>query len=869
VHDLVRLELLLISSLLVGATPRLQVAVATRTSVAPRIDGDLSDAVWAQAVPLTDFTQQLPDEGQPPTQPTEVRILYDDKAIYFSFRCFDSNPKTVVANLTRRDRDSFSDNVWLDIDTYGDHQSAYHFELSAAGVQRDGIRTGDIPELGAIDFEWDAVWLSATQRNADGWTAEIAIPLTELRYRAFETVIWRMEIRRFIALRSEMDQWIFIRRTQFSEMLKYGPLVGLSQLPAYHALQLKPFLLERTTRRWSPRELKMRRGLDTRLSAGLDLRYEISSNLTLDATFLPDFGQVEADEVKLNLTTFELRYPEKRPFFLEGINLYTMYNMYGTPQENQQPFYSRRIGAAPPSPFVPSGGTLVEAPRSSQILGAAKLTGRVGRKLSVAFLDAVTATETATITRPDAEAATMGGSDLRPTSERVGPLTNFFVGRLYANLVGNLTGGLMLTSVLRRDPKGSLGLDGLCPNGKAPSTDGRCTHDANTATLDTSFKSADGTWLAHGAVTGTLITGGPARTFRDGTTIGSGNPGVGWLVQAAKAGGHLVGRLVYEAMSPRFDLNDAGFVVTQNSHRLLGIIGWREFDRGPTRKIYQGLNLSGRNSWDGVRIARLIELENQIDWKNVWATSLKLDYFPTIFDNRETGDGARTQKAHQFGLIATLTTDRTRPFYVDFSATILNTWSGYSLSTSTTAASRPLGHFELSLTPMLDRVTGDPRFVNKPKPNDDGSQRYLYGLQNAWVPGLTLRTIFTFTPTMTLQTYTQLFFASVRYGQIFETNKIGFKPHIYLSDLSPSVVDPMQFETRDAVLNINVVFRWEYLPGSVLYLVYTRSQAGGLAPLQVDSDGQKIRPPLLDFGALGRGPIEDVFLVKASYYFAR
>src|SRR6516225_9122686 len=169
-----------------------QVAVATRTSRPPKIDGNLSDPVWPQGVPFTDFTQQSPDEGEKPSQKTEVRILYDDHAIYFGIRCFDSDPKTIAASKTRRDRDSFSDAIWLDLDTRGDGRSAWHFEVSAAGVQRDGIRTGDDPDS-AINWDWDATWASAVRRDSEGWMAEIAIPLSQLRYNAASNVAWRME----------------------------------------------------------------------------------------------------------------------------------------------------------------------------------------------------------------------------------------------------------------------------------------------------------------------------------------------------------------------------------------------------------------------------------------------------------------------------------------------------------------------------------------------------------------------------------------------------------------------------------------------------------------------------------------------------
>jgi len=330
------------------------------------------------------------------------------------------------------------------------------------------------------------------------------------------------------------------------------------------------------------------------------------------------------------------------------------------------------------------------------------------------------------------------------------------------------------------------------------------------------------------------------------------------------------------AFAPRLDLNDAGFLRQQNAHRIIFEAGWREFSRGPTRRIYPSIILDGTNSWDGVRRDRVIDLQIQTDWENVWYTELHLKRFPTIFDDRETRDGARTEKADGWGTDWIWRTDRTRTFYSEFIGSARTTWQGYALSASESAVYRPSGRFELSLAPTLDRRTGDPRWVRsstncqvQSSLNPDGSQTYCFGLQNTLALGFTFRTILTFTPTMTLQTYAQLFLSSVRYGQLFEASKFGPKPYIYFGDLGPSMGKPSDFDSRDSVLNLNAVFRWEYLPGSFLYVVYTRSHAGGLAPPQRDLDGQRISPPVLDFGALRRGPIEDVFLVKLSYSFTR
>src|SRR5437868_6097134 len=376
----------------------------------------------------------------------------------------------------------------------------------------------------------------------------MALPLGELRYKAANKDAWRMEIRRFIARRSEIDQWIYISRLESGEMLRYGQLVGLSDLPSSHAWHLAPFVVARARHRSSPPELQLPQGTDSTLSGGLDARYNIASNLTLAATLLPDFGQVEADQVRLNLTTFELRYPEKRPFFLEGSDLFTVVNMLGYPT-NPQLAYSRRIGAATPDPALP-GTTVVDSPgrAGAQILGAGKLTGRIGEKLNVAVLDSVTAAESATI----ADAKGM------KSSGRVAPATNFFISRLRSDLSDSFIGSAMLTSVLRKEPRDSLGIESLCPNGKARAVDRRCTHDATAAELDLRYASPDGEWVAFGSILGSLMSGGPARTLPDGTIIGPGDAGLGWQVQAAKAGGHWTTYLFYNAFSPRLDINDAG-----------------------------------------------------------------------------------------------------------------------------------------------------------------------------------------------------------------------------------------------------------------------------------------------------------------------
>ena len=224
-------------------------AVAVRVTRPPVIDGDLSDPAWLEAPPLAPFTQVTPDEGKPPSEPTEVRITYDDRALYFAFRCPDSaGLEGITRNLTRRDRDANSDAVIIDLDTRGTHTGAFHFELSAAGVQRDALRTGD----DALNFNWDALWSSAVTVDATGWTAEVAIPFSALRFPAGDRPDFRMQIRRRIARHSEVDLWVFVPREAHGELQRYGRLEGLAGLQPTPGILLVPFIAGTVSHQTAP-----------------------------------------------------------------------------------------------------------------------------------------------------------------------------------------------------------------------------------------------------------------------------------------------------------------------------------------------------------------------------------------------------------------------------------------------------------------------------------------------------------------------------------------------------------------------------------------------------------------------------------------
>jgi hypothetical protein len=803
------------------------------------IDGRLDDAAWAAARPVADFRQVSPDDGAVGSEKTEVRLLYDDKALYVGFRCFDSDPARIVARLARRDEDTASDRVDVALDTRGDHSGAFHFSVSAANVQRDAIRTGD----DAFAWEWDAVWSSAVSLDGTGWSAELKIPLTALRFDSGAESTWRLQLGRFISRKNELQLWAYKPRSEFGELQRFRPIDGLSGFPAPHGLELRPFALLALVHRDAPGGINGLRGLAWRPSVGLDLRYGLTSGLSLDIAVLPDFGQVDADPALLNLTTFEVQLAERRPFFLESAELYRMRDAYGDPTFAQL-FYSRRIGARPPL-----DSAAVDAPDVARIWGAAKLSGRVGEAVAIGLLDVVAAREIGTFTHADAT----------PDRNAVAPLSNYAVARASAVLGGGVQAGFTFTDVHRAEEPGAMVLDGACVNtGEAPDAKRRCTRDVSAIEADLSFSALDGDLIGAAHVLGSRAHDGPSLALRDGTVIFSGDLGYGARAEIAKSSGLVVAHALLETYSPKLDLNEVGYLQRQNLHRIFTQLGIQFFNGPAFQKTKTAIEVFGRNSWDGAEILRGVNLNNLTEWNNFWTTWLEVQWSATAYENRELHDGTRFERPGLLGLEWSLTTNPANPLRLEASGLLTTTRIGTSVDTGLTLSAHATERLRISLTPSLLRVTGDIRHVGT-----DGST-YLFGLQDAVGTGLTLRSSVTFTPKMTLQLYAQLFLADVRYRELYRSKGEGTPRYVTLAMLEKSGGKPSSYDERDVTLNVNLVFRWEYLSGSVIYFLYTRSQGG--APAWADPDAPR---PRIDFAGLGRVPIENVFMVKASYYFAR
>ena len=407
-------------------------ATAHRTTIPPVIDGYFREAEWSLPEPADGFVQLEPDEGRPATEQTEIRILYDDEAIYFGCRMFDSDPGAIVARLARRDYEIESDQISIRIDSFHDHQTGFEFTVLASGTKVDIIQFND----GANeDDSWDAVWDVHTRIFTWGWAAEIRIPFSQLRFS--QTGEWGVNFRRIVNRKNEVTFWVLVPKSEAGFISRFGHLEGLSAIPQPGRLEVLPYALGRVTD--GPVSPVNPEGTRWEADAGLDLKYGLAGNLTLNATVNPDFGQVEVDPAVLNLTTFETFYPEKRPFFVEGAQIINFTTFGG----NLGPglFYSRRIGRPPSIQADTSGGrTLREYPATTTILGAAKLTGKTAGGLSIGALSAVTAEEEAVVVD------SLG----REARQVVAPLSSYNVLRLRQDVLQNSNVGGALTAVARR-----------------------------------------------------------------------------------------------------------------------------------------------------------------------------------------------------------------------------------------------------------------------------------------------------------------------------------------------------------------------------------------------------------------------------------
>ncbi|MBC8088479.1 MAG: carbohydrate binding family 9 domain-containing protein, partial [Phycisphaerae bacterium] len=428
---------------------------AHRVETAIHIDGKLDEAGWTSVRAEGDFTTQWPRDRAPASEKTEVRVLYDRDAIYVGVRLFDSRPDSIAAQLARRDVTGiYSDWVHVVIDSYRDRRTGFRFSVNPKGVQKDVRHFDDRME----DVNWDAVWQVETTVDSLGWVAEYRIPLSQLRYGQADANgarMWGIQISRDIARYQERTNWSPIAQTANGYVSRFGDIEGLKDLSAPRRLEAVPYLSGRLTRAPGITENPFYRKNATTPNVGGDVRLGVGSGLTLTATVNPDFGQVELDPAIVNLSAFEQAFPERRPFFVEGADIFNFgrlnaNNSYG----GLQLLYSRRLGRSPQRGAFSADSfgrrpLFADAPTETSILGAVKLSGKTAGGWSIGILDGVTSREEARLLQNIAPAGSGSPFNIR-RSTPVEPLTNYFIGRTRRDFrQGRTVVGAILTHTAR------------------------------------------------------------------------------------------------------------------------------------------------------------------------------------------------------------------------------------------------------------------------------------------------------------------------------------------------------------------------------------------------------------------------------------
>lgn len=851
------------------SAPAVATALRIRTST-PRIDGRLDEAIWQATPVLSGFVQREPEEGRPATERTEVRVAYTDDALYVGVLAFDSEPGAIRAQLTRRDEETPGDWIHLFIDSYHDRRTAFEFAVNAAGVRRDVYHFNDTES----DESWDAVWDVAVVHNEQGWVAEFRIPFSQLRFAPAQRHEFGFNVARQIVRRAEVSWWRMIPRGSPSFVSLFGELNGLEGLRPPRRLEVLPYSVARASRGPAEPGNPFRDGRDAGATAGADIKYGLTSNLTLDVTLNPDFGQVEADPAVVNLSAFETFYPERRPFFTEGVNVFRFPILLGDGDgANEQLFYSRRIGRRPQGAADPRGGYADRADQTT-ILGAAKLSGRTPGGWTIGLLGALTQQERAEV-RDSAGAV---------HHDVVEPRSTYLVGRLARDL---------------RRGRTVIGLFGTAMNRDLPAGLDWMRREAYSLGLDFNHRFAGDAYRIRGWVVGSNVRGStaaitatqrsPARYYQrpdndyvDLDTTRTSLSGFASQLSIGRESGTWRWATGYDTRSPGFEVNDMGYQRTADYFQQFAWVGGRWFpQRGPFRRF--GLNFNQWAGWNygGDRLFAGGNVNANWQYRNLWGGWAGINRSLQGMTTSELRGGPallRPPAVNGWGGIYSDSRRRLRFeaggwFFAqdesDSHAGGVFMWIAY----------RPSGGVDLAISPSLDLNNDDWQYITTAAVN--GRDEYIFGDLEQRTVGAGIRANFTFSPTLTLQIYAQPFYSAGRFlgfRRVADPRGATYADRLQTVPAARVQVDGSGNVTLDldgdasfettlgnpnfgyVSLRSNVVLRWEYRPGSTLFLVWQQGRESFGRDGTFDLDRS--------WRTLSRTAGENVFLVKLNYWLS-
>jgi hypothetical protein len=842
-----------------------------------QLDGIVTESAWLSAPVATEFTQRFPEDNAKSTQKTEVRILYGEDAIYVGFIAYDTAPDSILAPLFRRDGTQSSDWVYVSFDSYNDRRTAFSFAVNPRGVQKDILYYNDNQE----DELWDVVWEAKSYVGEFGWSAEVKIPFSQLRFsNKSEILEWGVNFQRRIARNGEISFWAPSPRTEESLVSKFGRLHGIKDLDEPRRLEISPYAAGSLLRAPNPGNSNPFYSNNSYSgNVGGDIKYGVTSDFTLTATINPDFGQVEADPAVINLTANENFFNERRPFFLEGSDIF-LFGRTQTYSTNGNPitFYSRRIGRTPQGSAGLAGvdAIHVDRPDYTTIATAAKLSGKTKSGWSVGLLNAYTLTESA-------DFQTLDGSQ---NSFKIEPASNYLVARTKKDFNnGNTYVGGFLSAVNRSVS------DTYFENFLRSS--------AYLGGIDYEHNFMNRNWVASGTMSFTSINGSPdairlaqrspVRFYQridsenlevDGSKTRLGGLASEFSIQKRGGNDHWLGSLTFSSVTPGYEANDLGFQNRADYKAINGGVVYRE----NTPKYLQHFEawLFRGQSWnyDNDNIGHWYNLGTDLRMRNQWRINSEFMYRPSVLSDRLTRGGPLAKMPDNFSFNANINTNPSKMFSYNFGTFARkDTEDGGFYEFFAGVRVRPATWLQFSINPAYFKDNNKYQYLTTVS---DGSSntfgnRYVFAEIEQQTVSTSIRLDWTFSPKVSLQTYLRPYITSGTYSNFKELAQARTHNYtVYGSDAGtieqingqyyvdpdgagPS--SPYNFGNPDfnyRSIQGNAVFRWEYMPGSALFLVWQQQRE------QFMNDGAfDMRGSMSD---LFKAKATNVFLIKVSYW---
>lgn len=883
-HRYVLLALVLLLPYIAQATGSVQDTVIqkkvyTTARVAgspPVIDGRLDDQAWNAVEWGKDFVEFEPDAGKKPARQTAVKVLYDDRNLYVAFKCFDDDPSKIVKRLGRRDN---VDGDWAGVmvDSYYDHLTAFEFQVNAAGVIGDAYISNDFENE---DYSWDPIWYVETSIDAEGWIAEMRIPLSQLRFSDQPEQVWGIEFFRDDYRTGELSMWQFVPKNAPGFVHMFGDMDGLTGLKPQKQLEIMPYTVGKIERSKSEEDNPFSTGSRGTFNAGLDVKIGLTSNFTLDLSVNPDFGQVEADPSVVNLTGFQNYFSEKRPFFVESNNIldYPVSQSIAWGSFNSDDlFYSRRIGHSPQGYPDLADGEYTRVPENTTILGAMKLTGKTQKGLSVGVLESITQRETARIS-----------DGVNERTAVVEPLTNYFESRILQDYdTGSTQIGAVFTAVNR--------------NIESPEVYS-LRKSAYTGGLDFVHKWKQKTWYVSGNVIFSKVNGSPeamtaTQTSQEHlfqrTTSGyvrvdsslTSLAGSGATLKFGK-GGH--GNIQFQVggtyKSPALELNDLGYLYKANS---VNQFAWASYHLWNPWWIFNNFqaNVNQWTNWDfgGRNLYKAANYNMNMQFKNFYSFGSGITYVFYRLDNDALRGGPSLRYPASVQFQPWIATDYRKKLNLQIFTSFEYGQENYMRTNNygLWLQYKPVDYLRLSLNPGYTANVNAMQYVTNV--NVGGQTRYIIGRIDQTTANLTARVSVSLTPDLSIEYYGQPFVSKGTYSDLkfvtnasageynnrfhtYSANELSFDQagNSYLADEDRDGQSDYAFDNPDfdfVQFRSNMVVRWEYKPGSTLFLVWSQSRTG--TELLDDHSFGNLSASLVDLHPT------DVFLVKFSYRFIR